>query len=312
MARSSASPIISPCRRRIQPRQRLWRIVARRAVLAAGAIERPLVFADNDRPGVMLAGAVRTYLNRFGVAPGKRAVVFADNDDAWRTAADLAAAGVTVAAIVDARTRRQPRRPSAAAMPAFRSLPARWSSRRWRQAAFPASPSATLQAEPSRSTATSSPCRAAGIRRSISPPSRRQADLGRRASRPSCRARLPPGMTVAGRAPPAASRPRRCARRRRATPARGCGGHRPAAVGFARPGRPMRDATAAAPLWRVQGAARQGLRRFPERRDHVGHQARGAGGLPLRRALSSATRRSAWRPTRARPPTSTAWRSSPR
>lgn len=85
------------------PRQRLWRIVARRAILAAGAIERPLVFGDNDRPGVMLAGAVRTYLNRFGVAPGKRAVVFTNNDDGWRTAQDLAAAGVAVAAVVDPR-----------------------------------------------------------------------------------------------------------------------------------------------------------------------------------------------------------------
>ena len=86
-----------------EPRQRLWRIVAKRAVLAAGAIERPIVFGDNDRPGVMLAGAVRTYVNRFGVAPGTRAVVFADNDDAFRTALDLADAGVEVAALVDAR-----------------------------------------------------------------------------------------------------------------------------------------------------------------------------------------------------------------
>ena len=86
-----------------EPRQRLWKIVAKRAVLAAGAIERPLVFGDNDRPGVMLAGAVRTYVNRFAVVPGRRAVVFADNDDAYRTAGDLAAAGIEVAAIVDAR-----------------------------------------------------------------------------------------------------------------------------------------------------------------------------------------------------------------
>jgi heterotetrameric sarcosine oxidase alpha subunit len=86
-----------------EPRQRLWRIVAKRAVLTAGAIERPIVFGDNDRPGIMLAGAVRTYLNRFGVAPGRRAVVFADNDDAFRTAVDLLAAGVEVAALVDAR-----------------------------------------------------------------------------------------------------------------------------------------------------------------------------------------------------------------
>jgi sarcosine oxidase subunit alpha len=86
-----------------EPRQRLWRIVAKRAVLAAGAIERPIVFGDNDRPGIMLAGAVRSYVNRYGVAPGQRAIVFADNDDAFRTAIDLVDSGVAVAALIDAR-----------------------------------------------------------------------------------------------------------------------------------------------------------------------------------------------------------------
>ena len=86
-----------------EPRQRAWRIVAKRTVLAAGAIERPMVFAGNDRPGVMLAGAVRTYLNRFAVAPGRRAVVCTSGDDAWRTVADLARAGVEVAAVVESR-----------------------------------------------------------------------------------------------------------------------------------------------------------------------------------------------------------------
>jgi len=85
------------------PRQRVWRIVAKQAVLCAGAFERPIVFGDNDRPGIMLAGAVRTYVNRFGVAPGRQAVVFADNDDGLRTARDLADAGVAVKAVVDAR-----------------------------------------------------------------------------------------------------------------------------------------------------------------------------------------------------------------
>lgn len=86
-----------------EPRQRLWRIVAKRAVLAAGSIERPLVFADNDRPGVMLAGAVRTYLNRFAVKPGARSVLFCTNDDAVRTAHDLVDSGIEVAAVVDPR-----------------------------------------------------------------------------------------------------------------------------------------------------------------------------------------------------------------
>ncbi|ACS39408.1 sarcosine oxidase subunit alpha family protein [Methylorubrum extorquens] len=86
------------------PRQRLWRIVARRAVLAAGAIERPHVFGGNDRPGVMLAGAVRTYLNRYGVLPGRRLAVFTSSDDGWRTAADILAAGGGLAAVIDTRT----------------------------------------------------------------------------------------------------------------------------------------------------------------------------------------------------------------
>jgi sarcosine oxidase subunit alpha len=90
------------------PRQRLWRIVAPRAVLATGAIERPLVFGGNDVPGVMLAGAVRTYINRFAVVPGSRAVIFANNDDGARTIADLAAAGIAVAGLVDPRPETPP------------------------------------------------------------------------------------------------------------------------------------------------------------------------------------------------------------
>ena len=86
-----------------EPRQRLWRIHARRCVLAAGAIERPLVFGDNDRPGVMLAGAVRTYLNRYAVAPGRRAVVFSTSDETAATVSDLARAGIAIAAVIDAR-----------------------------------------------------------------------------------------------------------------------------------------------------------------------------------------------------------------
>ncbi len=84
-------------------RQRLWHVRARRVVLATGAHERPVVFADNDRPGVMLASAARTYLNRYAVLPGCRAVVFTTNDSAYPTALDLAEAGVEVAALVDAR-----------------------------------------------------------------------------------------------------------------------------------------------------------------------------------------------------------------
>ena len=90
-------------RKRPQPRQRLWRIRAKQVVIAAGAIERPLVFPNNDRPGIMISSAVSTYLNRYSVAPGSRAVVFTNNDSAYQTALDLADAGVSVEAVVDVR-----------------------------------------------------------------------------------------------------------------------------------------------------------------------------------------------------------------
>lgn len=85
------------------PRQRWWRLRAKRVILAVGALEQPLVFGNNDRPGIMLAGAVRAYLNEFGVMVGRNAIVFTNNDDAYRTAVDLVDAGGSVSAIVDAR-----------------------------------------------------------------------------------------------------------------------------------------------------------------------------------------------------------------
>ncbi|MEO8651078.1 MAG: sarcosine oxidase subunit alpha family protein [Hyphomicrobiaceae bacterium] len=86
-----------------EARQRSWRIYAKRAILAAGALERPLVFANNDRPGVMLAGATRTYINRFAAAPGQRLAVFTSSDDGWRTAIDATHAGLSIEAIIDSR-----------------------------------------------------------------------------------------------------------------------------------------------------------------------------------------------------------------
>lgn len=83
--------------------QRTWRVRAGQVVICSGAIERPLVFHDNDRPGVMLASAVQTYLHRYAVLPGRRAVVFTNNSSAYEVAADLLAAGIAVAAVVDAR-----------------------------------------------------------------------------------------------------------------------------------------------------------------------------------------------------------------
>ncbi|RBP13767.1 sarcosine oxidase subunit alpha [Roseiarcus fermentans] len=85
------------------PRERLWQMRAREVVLAAGAIERPLVFADNDRPGILLAESARRYLNLYGVKVGERVVVVTAHDSAYRAALDLASAGVAVALIADLR-----------------------------------------------------------------------------------------------------------------------------------------------------------------------------------------------------------------
>ncbi len=85
------------------PRERLWQVRAQEVVIAAGALERPLVFPHNDRPGVMLADAARTYANRYGVRVGRSVVVATAHDSGYRAALDLHAAGIVVAAIADAR-----------------------------------------------------------------------------------------------------------------------------------------------------------------------------------------------------------------
>ena len=105
-----------------QPRQRSWHIVAKRAVLASGAIERGIAFAGNDLPGVMLGSAVRSYLNRFGVAPGARAVVFTASDDGWarRAISPQAASPLPPWSI------RGPRASRSKAQGLGRSLPAPW------------------------------------------------------------------------------------------------------------------------------------------------------------------------------------------
>jgi sarcosine oxidase subunit alpha len=87
------------------PRQRLWKIRAGQIVTATGAIERPLSFAGNDLPGVMLASAVRDYVVNHAVAPGDRTVIVTNNDDAYRTAIALHDAGLAVPVILDARAK---------------------------------------------------------------------------------------------------------------------------------------------------------------------------------------------------------------
>jgi sarcosine oxidase subunit alpha len=83
--------------------QRLWHVRAGQVILATGSIERPMAFAHNDRPGVMLSQAVRSYARRFGVVPGKRVVIATNNDDAYKTAQALKEAGAQIVAVLDAR-----------------------------------------------------------------------------------------------------------------------------------------------------------------------------------------------------------------
>ena len=85
------------------PRQRLWKVRARRGRAGDGAIERPLVFVNNDLPGIMLAGAAQAYVTRYAVRPGSRAVIFTNNDSAYAAAVALKEAGIAITAIVEAR-----------------------------------------------------------------------------------------------------------------------------------------------------------------------------------------------------------------
>ena len=94
---------LKPEARKGQSRQVLTSLRAKTIVMATGAIERPMVFSNNDTPGVMLASAIRTYANRFAVVPAKRAVIAANNDTAYEAASDLARAGVAVT-VADHRT----------------------------------------------------------------------------------------------------------------------------------------------------------------------------------------------------------------
>ena len=169
-----------------QPRQRLWNITAKQVIVAAGASERPIVFGGNDRPGVMLGSAVRSYLNRFAVAPGRRFVVFTNNNDGWRTATDLIAAGQEVCAVIDSRpqnalpARSKRRRSGAGRRASDRHPRVARSAKGRRRDRVPASG----QLPPMRS-----PCVADGIRRLRSPVIAAASRHGMTISRPSCRVR---------------------------------------------------------------------------------------------------------------------------
>ena len=145
-------------------RQILTMLRARAIVFATGAIERPLVFSNNDRPGVMLASAARTYLNRFAVLPGRKVVVATTNDGAYRTAFDLAAAGAEVT-VADMRAERL--LPHLSPKPRASGITVRAGHTHRRSAAAATRsrpPSSPGRAAMPRSPAISSACPAAGRR----------------------------------------------------------------------------------------------------------------------------------------------------
>jgi NADPH-dependent 2,4-dienoyl-CoA reductase/sulfur reductase-like enzyme len=154
-------------------------------VLAAGSHERPLVFGGNDRPGVMTASAVRTYINRYGVSPGRSGVVFTNNNSGYRTARDLVAAGIEVRAVVDSRDRRQALDCGGVAVLKGAVVT---DVKGGKQVA-----GARDRPRGRRSRAAglrlSWPCRAAGTRRCILPATKAQSPCGTTSSPASCRPR---------------------------------------------------------------------------------------------------------------------------
>ncbi len=270
-----------------EPRQRLWRIVAKRCVLAAGAIERPLVFGDNDRPGVMLAGAVRTYLNRYAAAPGRSAVVFATSDETARTVARprrgpacawrrSSIARTEVPASIEAAAKAPGARLLAGGAVARAHRLARACARSTSErptgeteriacdlVAMSGGWSPTLHlTSPSRQQAASGTTRIAAF-----VPGALPARAWRSAGAAGGRLGLPEALDD--------RRPRRAWR----PPATAASAGQPVDVPEVEP-----ESTALAPLWRVRGMRRQGLRRLPERRDRRRRRARRARGLPLGRA----------------------------
>jgi sarcosine oxidase, subunit alpha len=191
------------------PRHRLWKIRARHVVTATGAIERPLSFAGNDIPGVMLASAVRDYVVNHAVAPGDRTVIVTNNDDAYRTALALHEAGLTVPVILDARSKGGGNSLKRRAKSASGSRTG-WASPRSRAApsskASRSAPSPAAARGSRTSPATRSPCRAAGPRSSTSGPTAAASFSGTRrrpTSAPTPRAR-PQARTANPSSPPRA------------------------------------------------------------------------------------------------------------
>ena len=305
-----------------QPRQRLWRVRAKDVILATGAIERPLVYLDNDRPDCMLASAAQTYVNRYGSAPGKRAVVLTNNDTAYQVALDLVDAGVSVAAIVDVRDNPDGELVANARSRGIEILADHAITRVKGKLAVSEvevrrltsdgksvtsdgrSISCDLVLQLRRLAADRAPVLAVARQGEMEP-----GHPGVRARQAAARPEQPIGRR-GPRQVRAGGLPGRRPRRRRGLRAR-CRLHRspPAARRLRAPSRRLgadaRDVGRA-----LDQAARprgQALHRLPERRDRRRRGCWRIAKAIARSSISSATPPWAWRPTRARPATSTRW-----
>ena len=238
-----------------------------------------IAFGNNDRPGVMLAGAARTYINRFGTSPGRQLAIFTNNDDGWRTAIDAQAAGIEIAALVDSRAEPPlPRRVRHQGADRHAGLARAWRARRQRHRCHGCAGSET--ADRVRCARRLGRLESRGA--SDLPP-RRQAGMERHRSRPSRPVRYRPGMNVAGAADRlvhARTMPRRTASRRARSR------RSSAAIRLRRLPVPRADddPTAIDAAVARQGKPREGVRRFPERRDDERHRARGPRRLQRGRA----------------------------
>ena len=307
------------------PRERLWRIRARPHRAATGAIERPLAFAGNDLPGVMLASGGARLPRRSGAsAPATARVVVTNNDDAYRTAHRAAARpALAVPAVLDARARgdgraaaggaraRHPRRRGPRRRrghgrpPRHRRRGLRAGRRGRRRCEEIACDAVAMSGGWSPAVHLWSHCGgklAWDEARRISPPTRR----GRRATATARASCCPPARLPAPSTPPPASRAAHAAGRRAAEELGFAPGDAAAPRRRRRAGGGAGRAGLVDAAGRRAGAARQGLPRLPERRE-----GRPTSSSPPRRATPasstpSATPRSAWRPTRASSPTSTA------
>ena len=103
MAKENLTDHLSPDERKGKIRQRLWKIRAKKVIIATGSIERPLIFNNNDRPGIMLSSAIKKFIDFYGVKTGKEISLFTNNDSAYETAISLKKSGVNIVSIIDIR-----------------------------------------------------------------------------------------------------------------------------------------------------------------------------------------------------------------